>query len=217
MSELFSVSSRGYNFIGKAPNVCPICHHTVIIKNLQVFRQVENVMQFLFECPNSDCGSLIIGYYKVYDSSDLEYLYSLPAKIKVKVFPEIISTLSQNFISIFNEAEEAKQRGLLQIAGPGYRKAFEFLIKDYAKQISNEDIHKEIEKTPSNSVVNKFIQDPRIQSVAKRALWLGNDETHYLRKWENHDITDLLMLINLTINWIEIDYLSKSYADEMPE
>ncbi len=49
------------------------------------------------------------------------------------------------------------------------------------------------------------------------AFWLGNDETHYLRKWEQHDVDDLVTLIKLTTNWIEIEHLSKSYVEEMPE
>ncbi len=120
------------------------------------------------------------------------------------------------FISIFREAEEASQLGLKQIAGPGYRKAFEFLIKDYAKSLSP-DKTEEIEKKFSGAVVAEFIKDARIQAVAKRCLWLGNDETHYLRKWTEHDIEDLVTLIKLTTNWIEIEHLSKEYVQNMPE
>ena len=106
--------------------------------------------------------------------------------------------------------------GLNQIAGPGYRKAFEFLIKDYAKSIAP-DRAAEIEAKFAGAVVSDFVGDPRIQAVAKRSLWLGNDETHYLRKWTDHDVSDLVTLIKLTANWIEIDHLSKSYVESMPD
>ena len=106
--------------------------------------------------------------------------------------------------------------GLTQIAGPGYRKAFEFLVKDYAKSLKPDDSER-IEKLFSGNVVNEFITDPRIQAVAKRALWIGNDEIHYLRKWVAHDIDDLITLIKLAINWVEIERLSQSYTEEMPE
>lgn len=124
--------------------------------------------------------------------------------------------LSPTFVAIFGEAEEAAHLGLAQIAGPGYRKAFEFLIKDYAKSI---DLGRSVEitKNSAGAVVNDFVQDPRIQAVAKRSLWLGNDETHYLRKWTDHDVTDLVTLIKMTANWIEIDHLSKSYVHGMPD
>ncbi len=103
-----------------------------------------------------------------------------------------------------------------RIAGPGYRKAFEFLIKDYAKSLTP-DKEKDIEKKFSGVVVSEYIQDARIQAVAKRCLWLGNDETHYLRRWTDHDVGDLVTLIKLTANWIEIEHLSKSYVEQMPD
>lgn len=124
--------------------------------------------------------------------------------------------LSPQFVSIFQEAAEAQAHGLSQIAGPGYRKAFEFLIKDYAKSLAP-DKAAEIERKLAGAVVAEFIGDERIKAVAKRSLWLGNDETHYLRKWEQHDITDLIALIKLTSHWIDIGQLSKAYIQEMPE
>jgi len=53
------------------------------------------------------------------------------------------------------------------------------------------------------------------KSVAERATWLGNDETHYYRKWENKDISDLKALLRLTINAIENQLLAESYENEM--
>ena len=44
----------------------------------------------------------------------------------------------------------------------------------------------------------------------------GNDETHYLRKWADRDVDDLVGLIKLAMHWIEIDHLSKSCVKEMP-
>jgi hypothetical protein len=131
-------------------------------------------------------------------------------------FPKAVADLSPTFLAVFNESEEAFQLGLTQIAGPGYRKAFEFLIKDYAKSLAPEKTE-DIEKSFSGTVVSDYVTDPRIQAVARRTLWLGNDETHYLRKWNSHDINDLITLIRLAVNWIEIDQLSKHYNESMPD
>ena len=57
----------------------------------------------------------------------------------------------------------------------------------------------------------------RIKDCAKRAAWLGNDETHYIRKWETQDLEDLKDLIELTVNWIRDEYLTKRIKEEMPE
>jgi hypothetical protein len=139
-----------------------------------------------------------------------------PLKPPENPFPGTISKLSPTFVSIFSEASEAKHLGLMQIAGPGYRKAFEFLIKDYAKSLEPLK-EKDIESKFSGAVVAEFVPDARIQAVATRCLWLGNDETHYLRRWTDHDLEDFVTLIKLTTNWIEIEHLSKAYVEEMPE
>ena len=67
-----------------------------------------------------------------------------------------------------------------------------------------------------NCIIN-YIDDPMTQSVAKRATWLGNDETHYLRKWEDKDIKDLKTLLQLTMNSIENQLLVQSYESEMQD
>ena len=63
--------------------------------------------------------------------------------------------------------------------------------------------------------MEETISDPRIQALAKRALWLGNDETHYLKKWKDHNLQDLISLIKLTLYWIEMEKLSENYTSDM--
>ncbi|MBB1378870.1 hypothetical protein H5120_12255 [Pseudoalteromonas sp. SR43-2] len=63
--------------------------------------------------------------------------------------------------------------------------------------------------------MNNYVTDENLKSCANRAVWLGNDETHYIRKWENHDLKDLKILIQLTCTWIQSSILTKKYMDEM--
>ena len=208
-----SVENLGYQV--DAPDACPICHRH---SELEVLRsdttnQGRDV-QVVYRCAYQGCRSFFIGYYGLKGQSPL--LSVKPIKPVMSNFPEAATKISPTFLAVFAEAEEAAQLGLSQIAGPGYRKAFEFLIKDYAKSLSP-DKAPEIEKKFSGAVVTEYIQDVRIQAVAKRCLWLGNDETHYLRRWTDHDVSDFVTLIKLTTNWIEIEYLSRAYVQQMPE
>ena len=66
------------------------------------------------------------------------------------------------------------------------------------------------------SCSKEFVTDPNVQVSAPRAVWLGNDEAHYLRKWVDKDIGDLNVLITLTSNWIDSLFLTKKYPDSMP-
>ena len=208
-----TVDNRSYPV--EFPDKCPICHHHGEISVIRTFREPNNTgVQVVFQCAFSSCKSFFIGYYGPPVQKELKTLK--PQKPQSTEFPDLIKEVSPSFVSIYEEAEEARHLGLHQIAGPGFRKAFEFLIKDYAKSLKPDEKER-IEKMFSGKIVDEFISDPRIQAMAKRALWLGNDETHYLKIWGNHDINDLQILIKLTINWIEIERLTQSYSEEMPE
>lgn len=216
MKKSISVGNTGYQI--NVPDKCPICHRfgdTQIIINFEHPETRE--VQLIFQCVFPNCRKYFIGYYPRKEAVNRdEWQTLIPQKPDMKIFPESTAKISPQFISIYKEAEEVNSLGLKQIAGPGYRKAFEFLIKDYAKSLDSEK-KGEIEKSFSGEVIAKYITDKRIQAVAKRALWLGNDESHYLRKWENQDIEDLLNLIRLTTDWIDIEQLSRDYLEQMPE
>ncbi len=50
--------------------------------------------------------------------------------------------------------------------------------------------------------------DLRVRQCAERAIWLGNDETHYERRWMGKDLQDLKVLTKLTVNWIHSEALA---------
>lgn len=210
-----SISLQGNTYPVDVPDECPVCHrHSEVgFVTSDAVEQGQGV-QAVFRCGYQGCRAFFICSYGPRPSAEL--LGVRPMKPTPTAFPETVSQLSPSFISIFNEADEAKHLGLKQVAGPGYRKALEFLLKDYAKSLAPER-KQEIEKKFSGTVIAEFIPDPRIQAVGKRCLWLGNDETHYLRKWEDHDIDDLVTLIKLATNWIEIEQLSRTYTERMPD
>lgn len=65
--------------------------------------------------------------------------------------------------------------------------------------------------------IDDYVDDAMVKAVAKRAVWLGNDETHYVRKWEEKDVHDLKGLIRLTTLWIEKERETERLLSEMPE
>jgi len=147
---------------------------------------------------------------------DFTLVESLPRTIATSTQAETIQNISPDFTAIFREAETAEQHGLKLVCGPGYRKALEFLIKDYVMK-THPDKADEIKKQQLAACINNWVTDTRVKQVAARAAWLGNDETHYSRKWEDKDLTDLKGLIKLTVHWIEMDELTKTVLTEMPE
>ena len=195
------------------PTECPFCHSKITPTYIYGFYNVQS-LDVLMLCPNNYCQKSFIGYY---DKSYSSYVGKTTiGELVNKVFSEDITTISSAFVTIYNQAYSAEQQNLTEICGVGYRKALEFLIKDYAI-LKYPDHTDKIEKKLLGVCINDYVDDSRIKTVAKRAAWLGNDETHYIRKWEGKNLQDLKKLIELTVHWIEMETLTKSFETEMPE
>lgn len=102
------------------------------------------------------------------------------------------------------------------MCGVGYRKALEFLVKDYLVK-GQPDAKADIEAKMLGLCIAKYVADQRVKQVAERAKWLGNDETHYHRRWIDKDVDDLKLMIKLTVHWIEAEYLTQEALKSMPE
>lgn len=211
------------------PDNCPICHNGIdpifIVAFLKRERKVsyDNVLEVVYRCTKDNCLSFFIAtYLKHYTSFHAEALeqgnfapHSLePYYPEIRKFSDTISDLSINFCEIYNQARVSEQSKLDLICGLGYRKALEFLIKDYAKQL-HPDKEKEIKETFLGICIETYIDDQNIKDCAKLATWLGNDEAHYVRKWKDKDLEDLKTLIELTIRWIESVKLTEKYKKDM--
>ena len=131
-------------------------------------------------------------------------------------FSESIKRISPDFCDIANQAQKAEHQGWKLIAGPGYRKALEFLVKDYLCRLRLDDAE-QIKKAELGKCIRDYVVNERVKNMAARAAWLGNDETHYLRKWDDKDLPDLKKLIALTVHWIEMEELTDTVMKEMPE
>ena len=73
-----------------------------------------------------------------------------------------------------------------------------------------------IKTTLLGTCIDRYVDDANVKECARRAAWLGNDETHYTRRWEDKDIADLKTLVRLTTNWVENALLTQQYLQQMP-
>lgn len=125
-----------------------------------------------------------------------------------------LDTISPYFVKIYWEAESAENRKLFQIYWIWYRKAIEFLIKDYLINLKPE-LEEDIKKDTLWNCIKNYIDNKKIQEISKRAVWLWNDEIHYIRKWEDKDLSDLKKLIDITLYYIFMEIESDSIIEEM--
>ena len=197
------------------PDKCPICHHHSQVAILSTESSGNGTTAgAMFKCGYKPCQAVFFGYYTLANSVNSPVIF--PSLLDVSFVSDTVKEISPNFFEIFRQAETAFNDGLTQIAGPGYRKALEFLIKDYASYL-HPDHKDEIEKKYLRNVITDYIEEKRILEASKRASWLGNDETHYKRKWGNKDIHDLRELILLVIREIDASEKYKQYLAEMNE
>lgn len=208
---------NGSTTIQRASIKCPFCKMHMIPKFMYLCVMGQDNYNVFCQCTNPECTHSFISEYRFSPiSSNTIFIRTAPnASMDVESFSDIIQEISSAFCDIYNQAYAAQQMNLSQICGGGYRKALEFLIKDYI--IGHLGKNKEsIEQKNLSKCIKEDISDERIKAVAERAVWLGNDETHYVRKWEDKDIKDLIGLIHLTIRWIESEVETKRLLEDMP-
>ena len=117
-----------------------------------------------------------------------------------------INKISPNFDVLFSQAEEAEKAKLDQICGMGYRKSLEFLIKDYAIYKHPADKDKIVSEQLAQ-VINNYIDNTQLKTLAKAATWLGNDETHYQKRLKEYDINQLKAFISSTMAVINAELM----------
>jgi hypothetical protein len=229
MEQISVENGTAHAAYDRKPDICPACHRHAHINPMfpqghispqDAKGSVSAKLQIVFSCPSHSCGTLFIAEYLNAKTPGGGWIYSLnrlfPVTFKKYEATEAVAKISPNFVVIFNQAQQAENEGLEEVAGIGFRRALEFLVKDYCilKDPSNSD---DIKKKFLGRCIADHMSDQRIKACAERATWLGNDEAHYIRRWSKMDITDLKKLIELTTHWITSEHLTEEYLKEMPK
>lgn len=206
------------------PRKCPICDtsyggNCIAAYSLPQYSQygnnIENYLLYvLYHC--NYCNKLFLSIYNKERFSEKGYQLeiSVPREYHSIDLPESIRALSPMFEETYNDAYEAECHGLNTVCGLGYRKALEFLVKDYLiyKEPNEADI---IAKMPLNTAIQQKIDDKKIKVLAERCAWLGNDEAHYVRKHEEYNVSDLKDFLNAITSYINTELLvEKAYKIE---
>lgn len=164
------------------------------------------------------CGRGFLGVYSedcVNDEDVFTLEFCAPQQDSQKKWPKEIQETFNEFVSIYDEALQTEIQGLTKICGMGYRRALEQLIKDYLINIAGNDA-KEISSMPLGKCIKEKIDNPKIQTVASRSAWLGNDHSHYQARFEEYNLDDLKSLIDAVAYWISIEIITQNAAEIQP-
>lgn len=207
MKERISFNSLGTLEIS-LPKTCLHCHRDVgfsIKSKTDPIRHEEYIsFAITFLCPS--CNKFSVYEYNDLNGVRFELInYSYKKEVNI-VLPSNIEKISKQFVEIFEQAATAESYALKNICGVAYRKAAEFLIKDYAI-MKNPSKVEEIKKLMLGNVISTYLNDfPKIQNLAKATAWIGNDETHYVRKHNDKDLEDLKAFLLAAATFIAADY-----------
>jgi hypothetical protein len=216
---------NGQRWYDEEPTECPVCHVTIIAENLNSGFASPKWLELFFRCTNPNCSRSFIAMYD-YDGplgpgnpiSRYKLKCCFPVEPTLKLTSPDIATVSPMFVKIYAQAQSAEDYGLDEIAGPGFRKALEFLVKDYAISLATTpEAVAEIKKIMLQPVIKKYLGGDKLPIVSSRAAWLGNDETHYERRWVGKDLSDLKKLISAVEHFIAMEKLVANLPTEMPD
>ena len=200
---------------------CPICHCSIkpIVLQAMLFDEEQSGISVHYLCPNCNVPFITVYLKKDYlyyarSETVYEIKFAAPQNFQPRDFSGYIQSVSSNFIEIYNQALEAEIHDLDQITGPGYRKALEFLIKDFIvkeQAVESEKPIEEQDKALTSINVEKAnlgdciksLNDQNLIITASRAAWLGNDQVHYTKKFEDFDIEHLKKFIDISVRHIE--------------
>lgn len=196
---------------------CPLCHTGLDPEEVAayLFPTSEEyrlfVIHYCFKCEQCYIGK--------YSETEGHLCFGnpifFPARSKNLKFDLSLEKLSPDFVKIFSQAVCAEENNLDQIAGIGFRKSIEFLIKDYLCKKLSEPEKNVVKKENLSQSINR-ISDKRIQILASRAAWIGNDETHYIRKHQDRDITDMKRFINAMVHFIQSELAFQEALEMRP-
>ncbi len=206
------------------PSVCPLCKHAIKPETLSIhtFHNEQNYyfIAILYLCHN--CYQTFTTLHKAdtlnaykAQTYDSELLYIGPVKYTEEKFDDNVSNLSPQFVKIYNQALAAESGGLDEIAGLGYRKSMEFLVKDFCIHQSPDD-EEVIKKMPLAQCISRYIDSVQIQTLATRTAWIGNDEAHYIRKQEARDVSDMKSFIKAVVYFIGMALIAEDAASMSP-
>ena len=192
---------------------CPFCE-TIVMPTYMLMTDVDNHRYNVF-CQCTNCRETLVLEYERFNVSEFRFKQIHPnPTLKKEDFSDTIKEISPSFADMYNQAYGAFQLGLNHVCGMGFRKALEFLIKDYAIR-KRPDAEESIKKALLGVCINNYVDDVRVKEMANRATWLGNDETHYVRLYDDRDVTHLMALIKVTIHWIEMEETTRQYYEEI--
>ena len=111
---------KTFGYLRELPDACPVCSFGVSPEYILMHTKNNYISELLCGCPRVECGALFFAVYTgKYGKNDKYIKRCYPYSKVRKEFPEEISELTPEFVTIYSQAHHAEQEGLDLICGAG--------------------------------------------------------------------------------------------------
>jgi hypothetical protein len=172
----------------------------------------KNELEVNRTCTNPNCARSFVDFYEIIDTPktiSVNKVFTLKDyAFETEDFVLFFTKKGEQdvfgrFHGLYAEAIEAMKSGMEEASGMLLRKALEALIIDYIRfgaRIKNSPIKDS--RTLENQGLMKcveMVEDVALKELAKRAVWIGNDNVHTKKKWNHFDSDDLNRLLGAIV------------------
>lgn len=185
----------------EVPSLCPMCHTSISPDCLGGFitdSATDSPMYTaLFMCPACRKTFMV-----TYPGSSATPDVIAPFSVEKRIFSDRINAVSESFQDLYHQARVAEANGLTDLAGVAYRKALEFLVKDYLilkSPESSEDVRR---RTLSQCIAS--LDYPDLQALSRACSWIANDCTHYERQHPDFGLDELKLFLDGAVSLIDL-------------
>ena len=200
--------SRSFNntsYTIEETTVCPHCAKSIFpnTSDYKSFSYTSDIKLWgiTYRCPAPDCNKIFLAVFLGdIETKKLELNYIYPNRLPETLHP-LLQDLSPRFIEAYRQANIAENHNCFELAGSGYRNAIEILIKDFAINELKKD-ESEVSKKKLHICIKDYLSDVDLTTSADVVRILGNDNTHYERKYEELDFNILKTYMNIFIQLI---------------
>lgn len=191
-SETYIITLDGIKF--EIPYKCPHCNKEMTANIIMQSRpiEIEQIQRIALLAKCNICNNFFaLAYlfrYKYGKPETILIPYTYSPTINLDI-PDNIKEISKDFEEIYTQSETAYQLNLNQIAGMGYRKSIEFLVKDFLIFLNTDDADRIINLTINKAIAE--IDNQKLQNLARMTNYLANDQVHIKTLHPTKDIDDL--------------------------
>lgn len=200
----FSVQGQAYpNHVNK-PMLCPRCGAYVdsTKADTKLFSMSTDPHYGFVKYTCTHCKKPYIVAYEIdYEHKSTKFSAFFPS-MSAEFENERLANVSPRFISYYNQAMRAELAGDIELAATGYRMSLECLVKDYAINELGRD-RNEVSRKTLYEAIGEYLGERDLISTADVVRILGNDYTHYERRYPEHDFPILKSYMEIFIRLID--------------